>query len=171
MAQKNKGGRPTKFKEDYIRQAYVACNTSGMTDLQLADLFGVAESTIYKWKEDHPKFSEAIKNGKDEFDCKTAEESLKKLIEGYDYQEAKVITDGDGNVIRKEMTKKHVSPNPGSLCFFLKNRNPTRWRDMKAIELSGDPSNPIQHNHTVTPEDALKERGIPVPGVELEDVE
>jgi len=149
MAQKNKGGRPTKFKEDYIRQAYVACNTSGMTDLQLADLFGVTEKTIYNWKAEQPEFLQAIKKGKDEFDCKTAEESLKKLIEGYDYQEAKVITDGEGKVIRKEMTKKHVSPNPGSLCFFLKNRNPSRWRDMKAIELTGENGQPVQYKWEV----------------------
>jgi len=146
---KHPGGRPTKYKEDYTRQAFIACKEGGLKDTQLAELFGVTEATIYNWKNEHPQFLEAIKNGKDIYDCATAEESLKKLIEGYDYQEAKVITDGEGHVIRKEMTKKHVSPNPGSLCFFLKNRNPARWRDMKAIELSGDKDNPINHKWVV----------------------
>jgi len=166
-----KRGPKKKYKPEYDRQAYVACKKGGLIDLDLAELFGVCEKTIYNWKDENPTFKASVQEGKDHYDCANAEDSLKKLVEGYDYQEAKVITDGNGNVIKKEMTKKHVSPNPGSVCFFLKNRNPQRWRDMKAIELSGDPDNPIHHSHTVTPEDALKERGIPVPGVELEDVE
>lgn len=153
-----KRGPKPKYKPEYDKQAYVAC-TKGMIDLDLAELFGICEKTLYNWQEKHESFRNSIQAGKDIYNCDIAERSLKKLIEGYDYQEAKIITDAIGNPIRKEMTKKHVSPNPGSICFFLKNRMPERWRDIKAVELSapdgkglfddgikilGDSDNPIK---------------------------
>jgi len=130
-----KRGPKKKYKPEYDDQALVACK-KGMIDLDLAELFGVCEKTIYNWQDDNPSFRSAILKGKDFYDTNLAERSLKKLVEGYDYQEAKIVTDAKGNIIKKEMTKKHVSPNPGSVCFFLKNRAPDRWRDMKAVELS-----------------------------------
>jgi len=142
MAEKNKGGRPPTYKEDYARQAYVACKNSGCTDPELAELFNVSRTSINNWKNEHPEFLDAIKRGKDEFDVATAENCLKKRIEGYEYQEAKVV-EVDGVVTRKEVTKKHIAPDVGALCFFLKNRNPERWRDKQDFLLSGDKDNPV----------------------------
>ena len=40
------GGRPTKFKPEYVEQAHKLA-VRGWTDAELADFFKVATSTIY----------------------------------------------------------------------------------------------------------------------------
>ena len=58
------GGRPTDYRAEYAEQAEKLC-LLGATDIQLADFFDVAESTIHLWKHTHPEFSESIKDGKE----------------------------------------------------------------------------------------------------------
>lgn len=53
---KNKGGRPTKYKPEYAEQARKYC-LLGATDAELAESFDVAEATINNWKLAHPKFT------------------------------------------------------------------------------------------------------------------
>lgn len=60
---KNKVGRPTYFKEEYVELAYKYC-LLGATDKDLAQFFEVTETTINNWKNDHPEFFESIKKGK-----------------------------------------------------------------------------------------------------------
>jgi hypothetical protein len=61
--QTKKRGRPSSFKPEFIEQAAKLCRL-GATDKEMADFFGVAESTFHKWKIDRPEFSESIKSGK-----------------------------------------------------------------------------------------------------------
>jgi hypothetical protein len=61
-AKGNRGGRPTLYKPAYAAQAAKACQ-AGFTDQELADLFGVAVSTISAWKAEHVEFSDALKPG------------------------------------------------------------------------------------------------------------
>lgn len=44
----------------------------GLTDAQMANLFGVVESTFHKWKHDHPDFAEQLYKGKDLADAEVA---------------------------------------------------------------------------------------------------
>ena len=73
-----KRGPKKKYKPEYDRQAFIACKKGGLIDLDLAELFGVCEKTIYTWKNDYPSFKAAVQEGKDYYDCAKAEESLKK---------------------------------------------------------------------------------------------
>src|SRR5829696_6320666 len=66
-AKGNRGGRRTLYKPAYAAQAAKACQ-AGFTDQELADLFGVAVSTISAWKAEHVEFSDALKAGKAEAD-------------------------------------------------------------------------------------------------------
>lgn len=146
---KNKGGRPTKFKNDYIRQAYVACKEAPFTDVKLAKLFNVSKATIANWKNEHPEFLESIKKGKDEWDCLTAEKCLLKRVTGYRYTETTrelnpLSKDKDqAKMIITKKISKHVSPDVKACDIWLCNRHPERWRKLKHVELTGKDGDPL----------------------------
>jgi 5-methylcytosine-specific restriction endonuclease McrA len=70
------GGRPTKYRKEYCL-AVEAFARLGLTDVKMAEKFGVSEVTLNAWKKTYPEFSECIKAGKDH-----REEPIKKKIRG-----------------------------------------------------------------------------------------
>ena len=61
---KNKGGRPTDFKEDFVDIVYNLC-LLGHTDAEMSIVFNISEVTFNAWKKKHPQFLKSIKKGKD----------------------------------------------------------------------------------------------------------
>lgn len=131
---KNKGGRPTDFKEEYIEQGRKLC-LLGATDKELADFFGTCEATINNWKINHPKFLESIKSGKELADANVAESLYNRAI-GYSHDEDKIFNDqGQALVVP---TVKHYPPDPTAIIFWLKNRQPDKFRDKREVELDAN---------------------------------
>ena len=130
------GGRPTDYKEEYAEQARKLC-LLGATDANLADFFGVVESTINNWKIANPEFLESLKAGKMLADAVVAE-SLYHRATGYSHQEEKVFNNG-GEIVTYESVK-HYAPDPTSAIFWLKNRQPDKWREKQehTVTLSDD---------------------------------
>ena len=126
----NRVGRPTKFFPQYIELAKVLAS-KGFTDLDLAEAFSVAESTIYLWKTEHTEFSEALKAGKEMIDD-NVEKSLLQSAIGYSHPEEKVFCH-EGAIITHQ-TIKHYPPNAGAGKMWLTNRRPDVWREKHDIE-------------------------------------
>lgn len=122
--------RPTAYKKEYAEQARKLC-LLGATDVDLAEFFDVAKSTINLWKKKHPEFSDSIKKGKMIADAEVAESLFKRAI-GIEYTEKKVRTDGKKEI--KEVTKKLIPPDPTAAIFWLKNRQKEHWRDKQEID-------------------------------------
>ncbi len=118
-------GRPTKFFPHYIQQGKVLAS-KGFTDLDLADAFMVAESTIYLWKKEYPEFSEALKAGKDLIDDNVEVKLLQSAL-GYSCPEEKVFC-SEGKIVTHN-TVKHFPPNPAAAKLWLTNRRPLDWRE------------------------------------------
>ncbi len=117
-------GRPTRYKKEYAELAYNYC-LLGATDKQLADFFEVTDRTIDRWKKSHPEFCLSLKRGKVVADAEVAE-SLFKRAKGYEQGEDKIFLHEGQPVIVP--TTKHYSPDPTSMIFWLKNRQPELWR-------------------------------------------
>jgi hypothetical protein len=132
-------GRPTKYKKKYVKEAEKACSIFGADDNKLAKWFEVNQDTIYEWKKIHQEFSEAIKTGKDIYDTENVEKSLLRRAMGYQtietHEEACNEKGCKGTRI-KTVTKWVVSDT--AIIFWLKNRNPQRWRDIKAVQVKSD---------------------------------
>jgi hypothetical protein len=141
-------GRPTKYSDTMPKRTYKLCREAGLTDEQLATAFGVSKDTIYEWKNVHPEFSDAIKKGKDDFDSGTVEKSLLHRALGYSHPEDRIFNDNGTPLIVP--TTKHYPPDTTAMIFWLKNRQPQRWRDRKEHQLAGDPDNPLSHAVTTT---------------------
>lgn len=139
MDSESVGGRPTKYKPEYIEQARKLC-LLGATDRELADFFEVAESTLNLWKLEHPEFSESLKSGKEAAD-ERVERSLFHRAIGYKHDAVKMFQAG-GAVISEQYVE-HYPPDTTAAIFWLKNRKPKEWRDRHQQELSGPDGGPI----------------------------
>ena len=141
---KRKRGQPTRFDAAFIAVAKRACAGEGLTDARLANLFGVTRNTIERWKKAHEEFDQAVREGKEIYDCGPVEAALRKSAIGYDViEETRALVEGTGGkgelAVVKEVTK-HIPANPTSAIFHLKNRNPERWKDRKGTLLESDAS-------------------------------
>ena len=131
-APKNKGGRPTGYRSDYARMAYRHC-LLGSTDKQLADLFGVSPRTIDLWKKRHPEFLRSLKKGRNEADALVAEHLYKRAC-GFTRKAVKIFNDG-GEPLVVPYTE-YFPPDTTAAIFWLKNRQPARWRDKQQHDVS-----------------------------------
>ena len=54
--QKHPGGRPTKYRSEFVEQAEQLCRDEGYTDKQLAAKFTVSVKQLYVWKNRYSEF-------------------------------------------------------------------------------------------------------------------
>ena len=128
-------GRPSKYKTEYTDQAYKLC-LLGATDKDLAMFFDTSEQTINSWKEHQPEFLESLKRGKLEADAVVAQKLYHRAI-GYEHVET-ITANYQGKITDKLDVVKHYAPDPTAAIFWLKNRQPDKWRDKQDVNLSGD---------------------------------
>ena len=100
----------------------------GLTNPEIAVKMGVARSTLIDWQKKHKEFGEALRQGKEVADRKV-EMTLYKRALGYDYDETTEIKDKNGNIVEKKTITKHMPPDVGAICFWLKNRKRGIWVD------------------------------------------
>ena len=131
---KKKPGQPSAYRKEYVDQAYKLC-LLGVTDLELADFFGVVEQTLHNWRKAHPEFLESTTRGKTIADAEVAH-SLFKRATGYVGK--KVITASDkGSITDIQTIDDHVGPDTAAASLWLRNRQSAKWRDKQDIEHSG----------------------------------
>ena len=126
-----KKGRPTAYKAEYKDQARRLC-LLGATDSDLADFFGVTETSINNWKIKHPDFFESLRQGKIVADAHVAESLYARAV-GYEHPEEKIMQH-QGKVVRAQTTKRYP-PDTQAAALWLKNRRPDDWRDDKHIHV------------------------------------
>jgi hypothetical protein len=131
-AKRGKGGRPTAYKPQYVERVRELCN-NGATDAEIADAFHVDITTIWRWKCRFPEFCNALKTGKSEADARV-ERSLYHRAIGYSYESEKITVLRDGKIVRVPY-REHVPPDTTAMIFWLKNRQPAKWRDVQRHEV------------------------------------
>lgn len=133
-------GAPTLFKKEYSNQGE-SLALLGATDNDLAKFFDVNVDTIYEWKKKHREFSEALRRGKTAADIQVAKALFRRAV-GYKYTETLVeeISHCPGckitkksNPLRKRVIYKELPPDVGAATMWLKNRQPSKWRDRNDI--------------------------------------
>ena len=140
----NPAHRPSSYQPKYANIAF-RHSLLGATDKDLAKAFEVDERTINDWKKKFPQFSLSIKKGKEDSDTHVAN-SLYGRATGYSHDDVDIrtVSTGDGcSQIVQTPIVKHYPPDVTAQIFWLKNRNPARWRD-KQPEFSVTVNNDIQ---------------------------
>lgn len=144
----NVGGRGnTRYKPELNELAHNYCILGAM-DEELAHFFSISVRTLSKWKKKYPDFQESIKTGKELADMKVAGSLYRKAI-GYAYQEVlsqtvkvPVCNSGMDGTFSAETSKsfeiikvttKEIIPDTRAQIFWLKNRQPKRWKDKQEV--------------------------------------
>lgn len=108
----------------------------GQTNEEIAEFFGIHISTFYRWQAENSAFREAVNEGKVAADANVAESFYKRATGEYVVVEKMHVNKNTGEASAIKLTQ-YVPGDPGAALNWLKNRQPTKWRDMKAVELSG----------------------------------
>lgn len=149
-------GRPSTYKEEYARQAYLICSETGADRITLSRIFKIKLNTIRFWCQTHKPFSIAIKKGIDQWDSNRVERSLLEKALGYEYneitQEAIVIVGIDGHErmyierkkgkgkdatvrlvegVKRKVVTKRVPASDVAVLFWLQNRLSKRWKNVQ----------------------------------------
>jgi len=129
---RNKGGRPTVFRAEYIVTAREMARC-GLTDVQMAKALQVTARTFDRWKLRYPEFRAALELAKEVADAEVVK-SLYRNSLGYVIRQQKAVVDRDGieHVIDYEET---VPANTIAQIFWLKNRLPDEFADRHEFSL------------------------------------
>ena len=127
---KNPGGRPTLYKEEYNDQVHRLC-VLGVTDEEIAKYFGVCKETINKWKKAYPGFLASMEEGKMEADADVAMSTYKSATGKHYVEEEKMVV-GEG--VRN--LRRQIPPDVAAQRMWLFNRRPKEWKNK--IELKED---------------------------------
>lgn len=125
-------GRPSKYETEVkphipdIKKAVEA----GATVDEIAKAFGIAPSTLHKYKAEKKELSDAFARGREKvvIDIKAA--LLKKAL-GFNYEEEKRVgkKDKDGEqIVLVEKYKRYCPPSETAARMLLNNYDET-WRD------------------------------------------
>lgn len=105
---------------------------SGHSDQRIAERIGIAQPTLAQWKRSHGEIKEALEAGRKTAD-KQVENALLKRALGYSYMEKTyervVDENGEEKMVVKKQVEKQVMPDLSAQAFWLKNRNPEKWKD------------------------------------------
>lgn len=145
-------GRPSKYKPEFSRIAYQMA-LLGATDKELAEAFDTTEQTVNNWKHSKPGFFEALKKGKLIADAQVSERLFQRAM-GYEHKDL-YITQYQGEIIQEEIMK-YFPPDTTAAIFWLKNRQPGKWRDSQFIDHTSKGESIQPMNVTVVKEENIE---------------
>lgn len=101
---------------------------AGLTEAEMAAHFGVSVVTLRLWKGRDPSFQSACQHFSDVATGRVVATLYDRAV-GYYYEaeEVRVIKD---QIVRVPV-RKFVEPNIAAIIFWLKNRDPEQWRDIR----------------------------------------
>lgn len=146
-------GRKNKYETHvapYLEDIKYWCR-DGATEEEICKRLGVALSTFQNYKNDYDELVEVLRNGKQHIDYKVEDALLQRAL-GYRFDE--VTYEYDEEV--KRVTKQQAGDTTAAI-FWLKNRQPEKWRDKQDVSHSGPDGGPIEIED-VSPRDIMKEK-------------
>ena len=144
-------GRPSLFN-DSIREKMIELAGKGKTNQQIADIIGVHVRTIENWQGKHKELMWALKEAKQVADD-LVEASLFSRAVGYSHKEVKVFFDSKSLQTVEHEVVQQYAPDTTAAIFWLKNRQPDKWREKQP----GEPSD-VTVNITGLPDADLDAR-------------
>lgn len=144
---RKKPGRPPMYNAERVSKICELLS-KGETKENAAKMAGISPAILYDWQNRYPEFLEAVKRARTEFEnwqmngiLESATKSLKRLVEGYEYDEIENEYEQDGKGgyrIKRQKTKtKQVPPSPTAVIFALCNRDPEHWQNRVTNDING----------------------------------
>lgn len=133
---KKKMGRPVKLTE---AKAKKMCELAaeGKTDVQVAEILNVSEPTIYNWQRKNEDLLLSYRAAKHKAN-EMVEASLFQRAMGYQHEAEKIFFDSKSLSTIREKYTEHYPPDTAAMQFWLKNRDPDRWKDKTEVKTEGE---------------------------------
>lgn len=136
---KDVGGRPTKYNPKYHNPWVRSLAREGLTAEEIAAELGISRATLFNWANEHEGFLDCLNQGRSLADSMVADSLYRKALGGTIKETRKVVIkdDKDGKESKHvEMVEveREVMPDTGAAIFWLKNRQPDKWRDKREVE-------------------------------------
>ncbi|MES1972984.1 MAG: hypothetical protein V4472_11045 [Pseudomonadota bacterium] len=113
------------YKPEFADQARAMCRL-GATDEELAEHFEVCVRTIYRWRNSHEAFAEAVVAGKEHADARV-ERALYSRAVGCTVERVKVFKHaGDPDPVYATY-KVHLPPDPVAALHWMRARQREKW--------------------------------------------
>ena len=113
---------PKSYRLEYAEQARKLCLLLGATEDELARFFDVPLETLRHWLASDETFAAAVRAGRDLADTEVADRLFRRAT-GFSHEAVKVFAD------RQISYVEHYPPDTAACIFWLKSRQPARWRD------------------------------------------
>lgn len=125
------GGRPALYEPSMCEQVKEWYG-EGMPCHAIADKLGIAECTLYEWKNKYPEFGEAFKKGKKRIVGNVVGAMYKRAM-GYDAEETTIERKWDAAKqeyieIPTKVTRKHVAADTTAQQVLLYNLDPENFQ-------------------------------------------
>ncbi len=138
---KSKPGRKGKYNEEILERVK-AYARDGLTELEMCKKLNIGQTTFTYWKRLYPALMTALKENKEVVDNQVVGALLRNAL-GFEYTEEVLTKDGFVMAV-----KKYALPNTTAQIFWLKNRQPDKWREKRETELTGKNGGPIEVKNT-----------------------
>lgn len=144
-AERDVGGRPTKYDPEFHPKLAHKLALLGATDKQVADALEVCEATLNTWKKEHEAFAKQLNAGKLVADAEMAHSLYHRGL-GYEHEAVKILQD-KGEPVIVPYTERYP-PDTAAASLWLRNRQPDKWRDKVDHEHAGKGGGAIPHQHS-----------------------
>ena len=124
------------YKPEFVEQARRMCQL-GATDEELAEHFEVCVRTIYRWRNTHEEFAEAVVVGKEHADARV-ERALYSRAVGCSVERTKVFKSASDPKPVYATYTHHFPPDPNAALHWLRVRQARKWQIHE--EVKSDPT-------------------------------
>lgn len=129
---KSNAGARSKYDDGFpeIAEGYAR---RGLSDADIAKNLGISLDAYYRYQKLYSEFYEAIRRGKRPANI-IVENALYKRCVGFEYDEVtqEIGKDEKGKqVVKKKIVKKHIVPDINAIRFWLTNREPELWKNIR----------------------------------------
>jgi hypothetical protein len=130
-----------RYKPEFADDARDFCRR-GATDEELADYFAVCVRTIYRWRNMHEEFAEAVVTGKEHADARV-ERALYSRAVGCTVQRTRLFKHAGEDPVYASYLH-HLPPDPVAALQWLRVRQPKKWGQQQEKESDPGPVERIQ---------------------------
>lgn len=116
----------SSYQAEYAEQARKLCLLMGADDQELARFFDAPPATLQDWLASVPEFAAAVFAGRALADAEVADRLWRRAI-GYSHAAVRIFSH-QGKALEVAYTE-HYPPDTAACLFWLKSRQPEKWRD------------------------------------------
>jgi hypothetical protein len=128
-------GRPRMYEPAYCPRAYKLA-LLGLTDVEIAEQWGITVDKFYQWQADEPELREALMRGKVPADAEVAASHYQRAL-GYEREAVKIFMPAGADAPVYAPYMEHYPGDVGAQKNWLNNRQRGRWQDRQSIDVGG----------------------------------